>query len=82
MFDTVIKNGTAVIDGRAAPADVAISGERIVAIAERGTVLPARNVVDAADMLVLPGAIDPHVARQHVAAPLFFSIRPVYSFII
>lgn len=61
MFDTVIKNGTAVINGRVAPADVAISGERIVAIAERGTVLPARNVVDAADRLVLPGAIDPHV---------------------
>ncbi len=61
MFDTVIKNGTAVIDGHVVPADVAISGERIAAIAARGTALPTRTVVDATNRIVLPGAIDPHV---------------------
>lgn len=61
MFDTVITNGTAVIEGQAVAADVAIQGERIAAIAARGTPLPAQHTVDATGLLVLPGGIDPHV---------------------
>lgn len=61
MFDTVIANGTAVIGGETIAADIAIQGERIAAIAARGTPLEARHTVDAAGLLVLPGAIDPHI---------------------
>jgi dihydropyrimidinase len=61
MFDLVISNGTAVIDGRPAAADIAVQGEQIAAIASRGTALPARRTVDVTGMLVLPGGIDPHV---------------------
>jgi dihydroorotase-like cyclic amidohydrolase len=61
VFDTVITNGTAVVEGQAVAADLAIQGERIAAIATRGTPLPAYHTIDAAGMLVLPGGIDPHV---------------------
>jgi len=59
-FDLVIKNGT-LVDGTGAPArraDVAIAGGRI---AEVGRVTDgAARVIDAADLVVAPGFIDPH----------------------
>ena len=59
-FDLVIKNGT-LVDGTGAPArraDVAIAGGRI-AVVGRVTDGAAR-VIDAADLVVAPGFIDPH----------------------
>src|SRR5262247_2140675 len=59
-FDLVIKNGT-LVDGTGAPArraDVAIAGGRV---AEVGRVTDgAARVIDAADLVVAPGFIDPH----------------------
>ena len=59
-FDLVIKNGT-LVDGTGAPArraDVAIARGRI---AEVGRVTDgAARVIDAADLVVAPGFIDPH----------------------
>src|SRR5262249_141880 len=59
-FDLVIKNGT-LVDGTGAPArraDVAIAGGKI---AEVGRVTDgASRVIDAADLVVAPGFIDPH----------------------
>ncbi|HUO62304.1 MAG TPA: amidohydrolase family protein [Terriglobales bacterium] len=59
-YDLVIKNGM-VVDGTGAPArraDVAITGGRI---AEVGRVTDsAATVIDAADLVVAPGFIDPH----------------------
>jgi len=59
-FDLVIKNGT-LVDGTGAPArraDVAIAGGRIAAV---GRVTDgAARVIDAADLVVAPGFIDPH----------------------
>jgi N-acyl-D-aspartate/D-glutamate deacylase len=58
--DLLIRGGT-VYTGTAAPftGDVAISGDRIVAVGRR---LPgaARRVIDARGMIVAPGFIDPH----------------------
>ena len=55
-----IKNGT-VIDGAGAPryrADVAVSGGKIAAI---GKITDgAKQVIDAGDLIVAPGFIDPH----------------------
>src|SRR5262247_3657671 len=59
-YDILIKNGT-VVDGTGAPryrADVAIANGRI---AEIGKVTDgAKKVIDASDLIVAPGFIDPH----------------------
>jgi N-acyl-D-aspartate/D-glutamate deacylase len=58
--DLVIRNGT-VVDGTGGPprrADVAVEGQRIVAVGDDiGT---GRREIDADGMLVTPGFIDPH----------------------
>src|SRR5882672_9745433 len=60
MLDLLIKNGS-VIDGTGAPArraDVGIAGGRI---AEVGVVSsPSKRIIDAGDLVVAPGFIDPH----------------------
>ena len=59
-YDIVIKNGT-VVDGTGAPrfrADVAVADGKIAAV---GTVADsAARVIDAADLIVAPGFVDPH----------------------
>src|SRR5216684_2726920 len=59
-YDLVIKNGT-VVDGTGAPAfhgDVAVQDGRI---AEIGKVKDgAKKVIDASDLIVTPGFVDPH----------------------
>jgi N-acyl-D-aspartate/D-glutamate deacylase len=59
-FDILIKNGT-VVDGTGAPryrADIAITGDRI---AEIGKISDgASRVIDASDLIVSPGFVDPH----------------------
>lgn len=59
-YDLVIRNGT-VIDGTGRPgyrADIAVAGGQI---AEIGKVSgPATRVLDASDLIVAPGFIDPH----------------------
>src|SRR5262245_53419657 len=60
MYDLLIKNGT-VVDGTGTPryrADVAVSGGKIAAI---GKVTDgATKLIDAGDLIVAPGFIDPH----------------------
>ena len=61
QYDILVKNGN-VIDGTGAPgrrADVAISGGKIVAVEKR---IPekAKRIIDARDLAVAPGFIDPH----------------------
>src|SRR6266481_8931620 len=60
MLDLLIKNGS-VIDGTGAaarPADVGITAGRI---AEVGVVSSkAKKVIDAGDLIVAPGFVDPH----------------------
>jgi N-acyl-D-aspartate/D-glutamate deacylase len=63
-MDLLIRNGT-VVDGSGGPAraaDVAISGDRIDAVAEAGSLdaRGAREVVDARGALVTPGFVDVH----------------------
>jgi len=59
-YDLLIKNGT-VVDGTGAPrchADVAIAQGKIAAIGK--VTESAAQVIDAADLIVAPGFVDPH----------------------
>jgi N-acyl-D-aspartate/D-glutamate deacylase len=59
-YDLLIKNGT-VVDGSGAPryrADVAVTNGRIAAIGK--ITEGAKKTIDASDLIVTPGFIDPH----------------------
>ncbi len=61
-IDLVITNGQ-VIDGTGAPARVAeigVDGDRILYIGQRPRGITARRTLDATDLTVTPGFIDPH----------------------
>ena len=63
-IDLVIRGGTLITPDGRREADLAISGERIVAILESGAESAAANdgarVIDARGKHVIPGAIDVH----------------------
>ena len=67
MYDTLIHGGT-LIDPAAGvhgTFDVAISRDRIAAVAPRIDPASARNHIDAHGLLVLPGLIDVHTHVYH-----------------
>ena len=68
MIDLVIRGGQVVTPAGVGGWDVAIHGEKIVALAEPDT-LPTEvgRVLDATGKVVIPGGIEPHA---HVAAPI------------
>jgi N-acyl-D-amino-acid deacylase len=75
-IDTLIRGGK-VIDGSGNPwfcGDVALSGDRVVEVAPPGSLPPegAREVVDAAGMVVCPGFID---IQSHSHLPLMIDGR-------
>lgn len=62
MADLIIRNGT-LVDGTGAPrrtADVAITGDRIVAVGDVAAHEPATREIDAAGLVVTPGWVDIH----------------------
>ena len=62
----IIKNGTIVTGEGSYLADVLIRDEKIVAIGKNLEYGPEEKVIDATDLLVLPGAIDAHTHLQMV----------------
>lgn len=61
-YDLVIRNGR-VVDGTGNPwrrADVAVRGDRIVAVGPVKADAPARRTIDATGLVVAPGFIDAH----------------------
>jgi dihydropyrimidinase len=61
MYDTVITGGLLVTASETVLADVAIEGERIVAV---GLGLEGERIIDATGCYVLPGGVDAHVHLQ------------------
>ena len=80
-YDLVIRNGR-VLDGAGNPwirADVAITGDRVVAIGDL-TNARARRVIDAADRYVAPGFIDTHShAGPGLASPRLSAAVPLLA---
>jgi dihydropyrimidinase len=61
MVDVVISGGTVVTAQRAFAADVAVEGGRIQAVGEElARRNPQAQLIDATDLLVLPGVVDVH----------------------
>jgi dihydroorotase len=59
--DLVIANGIVVSPDAARPASVAIKDGTVIAVGAAEAMPPAKEMLDASDLYVLPGAIDVHV---------------------
>lgn len=70
MIDLIIRGGRVVTPWGVGGWDVAVEGDKIVAVAEQGA-LPGEvgRVIDATGKIVVPGGIEPHA---HIAAPIAF----------
>jgi dihydropyrimidinase len=75
-FDLVIRNGTLINPDTVYQADVGVDGGRIAAI---GEALTGRQEIDAAGMLVTPGAVDVHVHLQMPAGDDLVSSDDFYT---
>jgi dihydropyrimidinase len=68
MLDLAIVGATVVTPSAVAPADVGVIAEKIASIAPPGALEPAWRTIDAREMLLIPGAVDPHT---HLDAEMF-----------
>ena len=59
-MDILIKNGTVINASGRCTADVAVSGGKIISVGPSITPAPHTETIDAAGLLVLPGAVDAH----------------------
>jgi len=72
MVDLVITGDCVVTPHAVGPADVAIAGGKVVAVAARGAfpLSGAARLVDATGKIVMPGGIDPHThCLWHIPGP-------------
>src|SRR5919108_874560 len=68
MLDYIIRGGQVVTPWGVGGWEVAIQGEKIVAVAAPGTLTSdIGRVIDATGKIVIPGGIEPHA---HIAAPI------------
>lgn len=68
MLDYIIHGGQVVTPGGVGSWDIGVRGEKIVAVAEPGTLTKdVGRVIDATGKIVVPGGIEPHA---HVSAPI------------
>jgi len=67
MLDLIVRGGKVVTPAGVGDWDVAVQGEKIVAVAEPGA-LPANGarVMDASGKIVVPGGVEPHA---HIGGP-------------
>ena len=60
MSRTLVQNGQVVLSGNVVEATIVIEDGRIVGIVEPIVEIAADEVIDASNLIVLPGAIDAH----------------------
>ncbi len=71
-IDLLIQNGTLVTASDIIRAEVAILGDKIVAVGQdltRQGLQSPTETLDASDLLVIPGGVDPHVHLQYPQGP-------------
>src|SRR5688572_13385355 len=63
MLDLIIRGGLVVTPEGGAPADIAVMGDKIAAVAAPEALkdVPSARTIDASDKIVLPGGVDPHI---------------------
>src|SRR5256885_10742330 len=71
MLDLVIRGGDVVTPQGVGRWDVAVQGERIVAVGLPDPETPAGRVLDATGKIVVPGGVEPHTHLAH-----FISMHP------
>lgn len=72
MIDLVIRSDRVVTSHGVGAHDIAISGEKVVAVGAFGSLSPREGgrIIDASGKIVMPGGIDPHVhCKWHVPNP-------------
>jgi len=72
MLDLVIRSDRVVTPAGVSACDVAVQGEKIVAVAAAGTFDPKNcgRLIDATGKIVIPGGIDPHIhCKWYVPLP-------------
>lgn len=67
----LIKSGTLITASETFRADVLVEGEQIALIGQNLSAPEGAEVVDAADLLVMPGGVDPHT---HFDLPMFGTV--------
>ena len=68
MLDLIIRGGEVVTPWGVGDWDVAVQGEKIVAVTSPGTLTDdVGRIIDATGKVVIPGGIEPHA---HIAAPI------------
>jgi dihydropyrimidinase len=72
--DLIIHGGRVVFPDGIVDADVAVEGGLISAIGDPGSLGEAKRVIDATDLHVLPGIIDPHVHLQTFQNPFDINV--------
>jgi dihydropyrimidinase len=65
MVDLLIRGGDVVTSHGVGRLDVAVQGERIVAVGIPDSLVSAGRVIDAAGQIVVPGGIEPHTHLAH-----------------
>ncbi|GAA4651109.1 allantoinase [Kistimonas scapharcae] len=61
LMDVAITGGTLVLESGCIEGNIAIKEGRIAAITAPDVVLPASETIDARNLMVFPGVVDPHV---------------------
>lgn len=72
MIDLVLRSDRVVTPHGVGAHDIAISGEKIVAVGTIGSISPREGgrIIDASGKIVMPGGIDPHVhCKWHMPNP-------------
>lgn len=68
-LDALVVNAMVVVDGEVAPATIGIRAGRIEALLDAAARPPAREIIVATGLHLLPGLIDTHVHTRHPGVP-------------